>query len=185
MLSHPLADDAELRALEPWQAAEFAAYVERVRPHLAPWLPWATTVTGVDEARAFLQRYAERQARDEGRIYGIWVGGRLEGGLLFRTFDAANGECEIGVWISPEAGGRGLVTRAARHLIGWAFRDRGMGRVEWYCVPHNAPSIATAERLGMTHEGTLRQAFLFHGERQDAQVWSLLATEWDGGEQGR
>ena len=178
MLSHTLSDDAELRALEPWQAAEFAAYLDRARPHLAPWLPWATTITDEPAARAFLQRYAERQARDEGRIYGIWVAGRLEGGVLFRTFDAETGGCEIGVWISPEAGGRGLVTAAARHLIDWAFRARGMARVEWYCVPHNAPSIATAKRLGMTKEGTLREAFPFGGERQDVEVWSLLAAEW-------
>jgi RimJ/RimL family protein N-acetyltransferase len=38
MLAYPLGDGAELRALEPWQAAEFAASVDRARAHLAPWL---------------------------------------------------------------------------------------------------------------------------------------------------
>ncbi|MFL6074739.1 MAG: GNAT family N-acetyltransferase [Mycobacteriales bacterium] len=184
MLSLSLADDAELRALEPWRAAEFAEHIDRARAHLAPWLPWATTITDTDLARAFLQGYADRQARDEGRIYGIWVAGRLEGGVLFRTFDAAAGNCEIGVWISPAAGGRGLVTAAARHLIDWALRVRGLARVEWYCVPHNTRSVAAAKRLGMTKEGTFREYFLFDGERLDVEVWSLLAGEWAAGEQG-
>ena len=36
MLAYPLGDGAELRTLEPWQAAEFAASVDRARAHLAP-----------------------------------------------------------------------------------------------------------------------------------------------------
>jgi RimJ/RimL family protein N-acetyltransferase len=177
MLTLSLGDDAELRALEPWQAAEFAAYVDETRPHLAPWLPWANSITGEAGARAFLQRYADRQAADAGRIYGIWLGTRLVGGALFRVFDAESGVCEIGVWLSPDVQGRGLVTRAAGHLIQWAFDVRGRTRVEWHCVPHNTRSIAVARRLGMSRDGVLRSAFAFNGERHDVEVWSLLAAE--------
>ena len=176
MLSLSLGDGAELRALEPWQADEFAAYVDEARPHLAPWLPWATSITDEATAREFLQRYADRQAADEGRIYGIWLDGRLVGGTLFRIFDVGSGVCELGVWLAPSAQGRGLVTRAARHMINWAFA-RGLQRVEWFCAVDNKPSIAGAQRLGMTREGVLRSAFLVNGTRQDIEVWSLLAGE--------
>jgi ribosomal-protein-serine acetyltransferase len=176
MLSLSLGDGAELRALEPWQAGEFAAYVDEARAHLARWLPWATSITDEATAREFLQRYADRQTVDEGRIYGIWLDGRLVGGTLFRIFDVDSGVCEIGVWLAPSAQGRGLVTRAAWHMIDWAFA-RGLQRVEWFCAVDNKPSIAVAQRLGMTREGVLRSAFLVNGTRQDAEVWSLLAGE--------
>jgi ribosomal-protein-serine acetyltransferase len=178
MFAYPLADGAELRPLEPWQAAEFAAHVEHSRAHLAPWLPWATTVTDEPAARQFLQRYAESQASDEGRIYGIWLDGVLSGGTLFRIFDSRLGVCEVGVWLAPEAEGRGLVTRAVRHMIDWAFGVRGMARVEWRTVPENARSIAGAKRLGMTREGVLRQAFPLNGVRHDVEVWAMLSYEW-------
>jgi ribosomal-protein-serine acetyltransferase len=177
MLTLALGDDAELRALEPWQAAEFAAYVDEARPHLAPWLPWANSITDAAGARAFLQRYADRQAAGAGRIYGIWLGSRLVGGALFRVFDAESGVCEVGVWLAPDVQGRGLVTCAAGHLIQWAFDVRGMTRVEWHCVPQNTRSIAVARRLGMSRDGVLRSAFAFNGERHDLEVWSLLAAE--------
>jgi len=177
MLTLALGDDAELRTLEPWQAAEFAAYVDESRPHLAPWLPWANSITDEAGARAFLQRYADRQAADAGRIYGIWLGARLVGGALFRVFDAESGVCEVGVWLAPDVQRRGLVTRAAGHLIQWAFDVRGMTRVEWHCVPQNTRSIAVARRLGMSRDGVLRSAFAFNGERHDLEVWSLLAAE--------
>jgi ribosomal-protein-serine acetyltransferase len=174
-----LGDGAEIRPLEPWQAEAFAAYIDEHRAHLAPWLPWATSITDADGARAFLQRYADGQAADVRRFYSLWQDGVMAGGCLFRVFDAGLRSCEIGVWLSPAAEGRGLVTRACRELIRWAIEERGMNRIEWRCVPHNARSIAVAQRLGMTYEGTLRQVFPFHGELLDAQVWSLLASEYD------
>jgi RimJ/RimL family protein N-acetyltransferase len=179
MLAYPLDGTAEMRALEPWNAQEFAAYIARNREHLAPWLPWATALTDVDGTRDWLQRYADNQAQDGGRIYGIWLDGQLAGGTLFRTFEPRFGTAEIGVWISPEASGRGLITRAARRMIEWAIGERGMHRVEWRCVPTNERSIAAAKRLGMTLDGVLRGAFPHLGVQHDVQVWSLLASEYD------
>jgi RimJ/RimL family protein N-acetyltransferase len=177
LFSHHLTETAELRPLEPWQAAEFSAYVGRVRPHLAPWLPWAHTITDTESSRKFLQRYADEQARGGGRIFGIWLDGALEGGALFRIFDPQSGVCELGVWLSPGAQGRGLVTRAASHLVDWALKERGMARVEWRVTPANTPSIAVAKRLGMRHEGTLREVFPFNGVRQDLEIWALLPSD--------
>jgi ribosomal-protein-serine acetyltransferase len=41
MLTWPPTDGAEMRALEPRRAEEFAASIDRHREHLARWLPWA------------------------------------------------------------------------------------------------------------------------------------------------
>lgn len=178
MLVYPLTDNAEMRALEPWRAAEFAEFIERYRGHLAPWLPWAKALTDVEGTRAWLQRYADEQARDGGRIYGIWLGGELVGGTLFRVFEPRFGVAEIGVWLSPEATGRGLITLAATRMIEWVFEERGMNRVEWRCLPSNERSVAAAKRLGMTLDGVMREGFPYDGVAHDVQVWSLLAREW-------
>jgi RimJ/RimL family protein N-acetyltransferase len=86
--------------------------------------------------------------------------------------------CEVGVWLSPEVTGRGLVTTAVTAMIDWAFQVRGMHRVEWRCAAGNEPSRKVAQRLGMTLDGTLRQSFPHNGKRHDAEVWSVLAPEW-------
>jgi RimJ/RimL family protein N-acetyltransferase len=177
----PLPGGAQLRPLEPWAAEEFAAHVERIRAHLSPWIPFATRVVDVDTARQLLQRYADQQAADRGRIYGIWIDDELSGGTLFRTFDAGTGICELGVWLAPEAEGRGLINAAARHMIDWAFAMRGMSRVEWWNDPANTRSRNAAMRLGMTREGVLRSSFVVNDERRDSEVWSVLASEWPPG----
>jgi len=178
VFAHPLGDGAELRPLEPWQARELSEHIDRVREHLRPWTGLADRLTDVDSARRYLQEYADEQARDTGRIYGIWVDGTLSGGALFRRFAVDDGVCELGVWIGPEVQGRGLVTRAAATLIDWAVRVRGITRIEWVTEPANVRSQAVARRLGMTLEGVQRSAFVRRGERRDAQVWALLAEEW-------
>ncbi|HET6529082.1 MAG TPA: GNAT family protein [Actinoplanes sp.] len=177
MFAIDLGGGAELRPLEPWQAAEFLAHIDRARESVDPWIPWAARSTDLTSATATLQRYADLAARDAGRLYGIWLDGTLVGGTMFVSFDTGIGVAEVGCWLEPAGAGRGLVTRAVRVLIDWAFQTRGMHRVEWHCRPDNTASAAVAGRLGMTLDGTLRSNYPHRGVRHDTQIWALLATD--------
>jgi ribosomal-protein-serine acetyltransferase len=177
MFSVPLAPGADLRPLEPWQAAEFLAHMDRARATVDPWIRWAGLSTDLDSATATLQRYADLAARDAGRLFGIWLDGTLVGGTMFVAFDATAGTCELGCWLEPAGQGRGLITRAARVLIDWAVRTRGIHRVEWHCRPDNTASSAVARRLGMRLDGVMREAHPYRGVRHDLQIWSLLGTD--------
>lgn len=181
MFAISLGDDgAELRPLEPWQAEEYLAHLDRGREFIGQYVALAAVSTDVDSARAFLQSYADKQAGDGGRIYGIWLDGTLVGGVLFRIWDNASESCEAGCWLEPSAAGKGLVTRAARTIIGWAIEERGIHRVEWLVSTENLASIAVARRLGMTKEGVLRESYPHRGKRHDIEVWSVLAPDWPG-----
>ncbi len=178
MFAISLGDEAELRPIEPWQAPEFLAHVERAREYAGPWVPFTVAVDDLDSARGHLQRYADKQAADTGRLYGIWLAGTLVGGVLFRIFDTATESCELGVWLEPSAAGRGLVNKASRIVVDWAVEERGMHRVEWLVSSRNDRSKAAAARLGFTRDGVLRESFPWQGVRHDMEVWSVLAPEW-------
>jgi ribosomal-protein-serine acetyltransferase len=185
MFAIQLTSDATLRALEPHQAEEFAAHMDRAREHIRPWVGPSFVTTDVDGARATLQKYADGTARDGIRIFGIWLDGlpdatgpTLVGGVMFVEFSAAAGTCEIGCWLEPAAEGRGLITAACRMLLAYAFEERGLHRAEWRCRADNARSSAVAARLGMTLEGVLREAWKVGDTFHDKQVWSVLAGEW-------
>jgi ribosomal-protein-serine acetyltransferase len=178
MYAIPLAEGAELRPLEPWQAAQFLAHIDRARPNTDPWIPWAALSTDLESARRVLQGYADRQAADTGRIYGIWLDGALVGGTMLVHFDTKLGNCEIGVWAEAAGQGRGLISAAVRLLIDYALIERGLHRVEWINSTLNLRSRAVAERLGMRLDGVLREGFAYNGIRHDKEVWSMLAPEW-------
>ncbi|MFI8292292.1 GNAT family N-acetyltransferase [Streptomyces sp. NPDC085614] len=171
-------DGAELCPLEPWQAGEFLAHIDRGREFIGRYNGLPDVVTDLDSSRAFLQAYADRTAADTGRIHGIRSDGVLVGAVILRTLDVAQGLAEAGCWLEPAAVGRGLVTRAVRVLLDWAFDSRGVHRVEWVVSSGNAPSIAVARRLGMTRDAVLRESHLYRGRRHDEEVWSVLAPQW-------
>ncbi|HEY4267398.1 MAG TPA: GNAT family protein [Galbitalea sp.] len=190
MFTAHLTPDAELRPLEPWQAEEFAAHMDRAREHIRPWVGPSFVTTDVDGARATLQRYADATARDGNRIFGIWLNTSpvepvetsptrtLVGGVMFVEFSAAAGTCEIGCWLEPSAEGHGLITAACRMLLTYAFEERNLHRAEWRCRADNVRSSAVAERLGMTLEGVLREAWKLGDTFHDKQVWSVLNGEY-------
>ena len=171
-------DGARLRPLEPWHAEEFLAHLERGRDFINQYVPFGQTATDVEGARAVLQRYADMRAADTGSLHGIWLDGKLVGGVLFLNFDAENANCEVGCWLEPAGTGRGLVTRAMRILIDWAVDVRGIHRVEWIAASGNTPSLAVARRLGMVRDGVQRERYPHRGVRHDLEIWSVLAPEW-------
>ncbi|WP_394769283.1 GNAT family N-acetyltransferase [Lacisediminihabitans sp.] len=177
MFAVQLTETAELRPLEVWHATEFAAHLDRAREHIRPWVGPSFLSEGVPGARATLSRYAEQTARDGARIFGIWHEGVLVGGVMFVDLNAAAGTCELGCWLQPDAEGRGLITLSCRALLDWAFGVRGIHRAEWRCRADNERSADVARRLGMTFEGTLREAWKVGDIFHDKQVWSILRSE--------
>ncbi|MFJ3979624.1 GNAT family N-acetyltransferase [Streptomyces sp. NPDC090021] len=178
MFSIDLAEGAQLFPLEARHAEEFFAHIERGREYIGQYVGFPDRSPDVDSARAFLAKYAVKAGEDGARFFGIRLDGTLVGGVLFPNFDADGGNCEIGCWLEPAAAGRGLVTKACRVLIDYAFGERGMHRVEWHAATGNKKSLAVAERLGMTREGVMRENYLHRGVRQDTEVWSILSHEW-------
>jgi RimJ/RimL family protein N-acetyltransferase len=177
MFRHELDASAYLSPLEIWQAEEFADHLDRARDFIRPWVGPSFVTDSVEGAAATLARYAGSAAADGGRLYGIWVDGVLRGGVMFVSFSAAAGVCEIGCWLEPAAEGRGLVTRAVTTLLDWALLDRGLNRAEWRCRADNVRSAAVAQRVGMRHEATLRGAWRNGGIFHDKQVWAILRSE--------
>lgn len=178
MFAIPLTEDAELRPLEVWQAVEFFTHIERAREQVDRWVGLAAACPDLYHARAYLQRYADKQAGDTGRIFGIWHRGTLVGGCMYPNFDAGSGNCELGVWTEPAGQGRGLITAAVGLLLDHALIERGLYRAEWHCDPRNERSWAVAKRVGMTAEGIMRSSHQHNGQRTDSQVWAILRDEW-------
>jgi [ribosomal protein S5]-alanine N-acetyltransferase len=93
--------------------------------------------------------------------------------------DMNNRRGEIGYALGRAHWGNGYMQEALRALLGFAFGELGLRRVEADVDPRNAGSIRTVERLGFQKEGYLRERWEVNGEIQDALFYGLLRREWE------
>lgn len=171
-------DGAELRPLEPWHAQEFLAHLDRGREFIGQYIPFGSKATDVPSARETLQRYADMRAADTGSLHGLWLEGKLVGGVLFLNFDAERGNCEVGCWLEPmrHRTRSGHPRDAAPHRLGGrGARDPPRG------VDRRLGERTERERRPAARDDTGRGAageLPHRGVRHDMEVWSVLAPEW-------
>ncbi|HEX8721560.1 MAG TPA: GNAT family protein [Pyrinomonadaceae bacterium] len=178
MFSRRIDEELELRPPDERFAEELTALVRRDLAHLRPWMPWATERYSVEDAREFIRRQIRQYAEDMGFATLIFSGGRVAGSIGYNNIDWANRKTDIGYWLGAAYQGRGLMTRSCRALVGHAFGELRLNRVEIYCAVANVRSRRIPERLGFAQEGTHRQAEWVHDHFKDLVSYSMLAAEW-------
>jgi ribosomal-protein-serine acetyltransferase len=170
--------DLELGLLEARYAPLLFALTDRNRAHLRAWLPWLDSTTTVEDTRGFIDGALQQFAAGKGFQAGIWFRGELAGMIGYHAINWAGRKVELGYWLAADHSGKGIVTRAARALIDYAFAELDLNRVEIRCATDNTRSCAIPQRLGLRHEGVLRQAEWLYDHFVDHHVYSILKDEW-------
>jgi ribosomal-protein-serine acetyltransferase len=143
-------------------------------------MPWAPAQTR-ESTREFIRTAISQLESNDGFQAALVVDGRLAGTFGYHSVDWVHMRTTIGYWLAEPLQGRGLATRAVAALIGHAFSEWELHRVEIRAAVENAPSRAVCERLGMSLEGELREAEWVGGRCHDLAVYSVLAPEWRRG----
>ncbi|MBG0564485.1 GNAT family N-acetyltransferase [Actinoplanes aureus] len=89
-------------------------------------------------------------------------------------------QAEIGYGIHPDRWGRGLATAAARRLVDLAFAEHARHRVFATCDPRNVASARVLRKLGLRHEGRMRETELIRDGWRDSDLYAVLSHEWTG-----
>lgn len=101
------------------------------------------------------------------------------GWLGLMDMQPENAALEIGrVWFSARLQRTRAATEAIFLLLKRAADELGYRRIVWKCDTLNAASIRAAQRLGFTHEGTLRAHKIVKGRQRDSAMFSMTAAEW-------
>ena len=130
-------------------------------------------------AEKWIGSHQERFEKGEETVFAITRKGSGEligamGLLLKREHEKA----ELGYWIGKPYWGQGYCTEAARAVLRYAFTDGGLNRVHAYHFHHNPASGRVMQKLGMKHEGRLRQHVKRWGKFVDNELYSILRSEF-------
>ncbi len=178
MFKYDLGDGLDLRVLEVRHAPLFFDLIVENRAYLAESLDFPHRFQTLEDVQSYIKRALTRYAEDGLPMTGLWLDEQFIGSVLFFPVDWHIRSTEMGYWLAQRASGRGLMTRAARAMVGFAFDTVNLNRVELKVDVSNARSTALAVRLGFKLEGVARQGAIHAGKRADLATYSMLASEW-------
>jgi ribosomal-protein-serine acetyltransferase len=178
MFSYRVDEDIVLQLPEERYAEEGTALIRQNLAHLKEWLPWATDAFSIDDALEFIRRNRRQFAENQGYSMHIIYRGQHAGNIGYNKIDWTTRMTEIGYWLAEPFQGKGIMTRACRALVDYAFEELKLNRVFMQCAIGNTKSRAIPERLGFRQEGVFRQAEWLRGHFTDLVVYAVLAKEW-------
>jgi len=109
---------------------------------------------------------------DDGKLIGdvSWL--RIHNG------PPPNGDCwNIGIWLLPDARGKGHGTKAQRLIASYLFDNTYLERVEAGTEADNIAEQRALEKAGFTREGVLRKSCFRGGQWRDMVIYSKLRGE--------
>jgi ribosomal-protein-serine acetyltransferase len=174
----PIGDGTVLIPRTPEIAVPYHALLAANHARLAVWSPGIQEPT-LEATRTVLESSGNAWLAGTRLPLAIGVraddGHRLVGAMNLAIENAA-GSAEVGFWIDAAAEGRGIVSRALSAVLGHAFGDLGLHRVEMRTLTTNDRSRRLAERCGFTLEGVLREAVRFPDGHRDVAVYALTTV---------
>ena len=87
---------------------------------------------------------------------------------------------ELGYWIGKPYWNQGYCTEAARAVLKYGFEILGLNRVHASHMTRNPASGRVTQKIGMKHEGCLRQHAKKWGKFEDMEAYGILRSEYTG-----
>jgi [ribosomal protein S5]-alanine N-acetyltransferase len=87
-------------------------------------------------------------------------------------------QAELGYWIGQPYWSQGFCTEAGAAILSYAFSELGLVRVHAHHFARNPASGRVMGKLGMQHEGVLRQHVRKWDNYEDSVLCGILKVEW-------
>lgn len=163
----------------------------RIRPYDLADVPSLHQLIGVREVAANLLRvphpYTEQDARSfinsskespEARFAVILRSEDIVIGGIGLDIDPSHPRAELGYWLGVPYWGHGYATEAATAVLEYGFQTLGLHRIWASAFHYNEPSAKVLRKIGMKHEGCLRQHVLKWGQFIDLEMYAILRSEY-------
>lgn len=138
------------------------------------------THTDIDETRELMAFWANQYDQPDFYTWGMVIKetGQLIGTFAFVDLSDRHQLAELGYCIGKEWWNQGYTTEAGRALLAFGFDQLGLNRIQAVHDVRNPSSGRVMEKLGMRHEGTIRQARLVKGQFVTISLYGMLVTDW-------
>lgn len=163
--------------LAPPCAEDEAAFLRATRASVDLHAPWASPPADPEQYAGFLRRsgrpevqtFLARRADDEALVAVV---------TLSQIFLGALRNAHLGYSAFAPHAGHGYTTEAVLLVLGHAFDELRLHRVEANVQPANERSLALIRRCGFRREGFSPRYLHLYGAWRDHERWALLEDDW-------
>lgn len=164
----------------------------KLRPYREADIPDLVRLAGAREVAATTLRiahpYTEQHAKeflrmaedDDKAWFAITLSdsGQFCGGVGLRI-EPEHSRAEVGYWVGVPFWGNGYATEAAQAAVRYGFEDLRLRRISAAVSKGNAASEKILQKLGMRHEGCMREHQCKWGKFMDVELYGILRAEWE------
>lgn len=178
MFIHKIDEDLSLKLIELRDGEEIFELTNNSRAYLREWLPWLDTTVNLEDTIKFIKMALKGFAENKSLNAVILFKGEIVGVAGYNNINWANKTAYIGYWLGGEFQGNGIMTKVAKGLTDYAFKELNLNKVEIRAALENKKSRGIPERLNFVNEGCIRQAEWLYDHYVDHVVYGILAEEW-------
>ncbi len=170
----------KLRAIERGDLPVFVRWFNdpEVRQYLLMYMPMSL---------AEEEKWFERQLEDQNnRVFAIeTTDGVHIGNCGLHDFDWKNSKAELGIVIGEkEYWSKGYGSDAVRTLVGFAFGEMNLHRVQLEVYDFNPRALHCYEKCGFQVEGRQREALFRNGSYHDILIMGILREDFEDDQTG-
>lgn len=131
-------------------------------------------------AEEWIAAYQERFDRGEQVRFAITHREQdyLIGAIDLFAIDSQHDKAELGYWIGKPYWNQGYCTEAASALLKYGFETLELNRIYATHFSRNPASGRVMQKVGMKHEGCLRQYAKKWGIYEDFETYGILRSEY-------
>jgi RimJ/RimL family protein N-acetyltransferase len=130
-------------------------------------------------AEQWIRTHEEKFKQGQEFIFAITLRSTAELiGSIGLVINKKHEKAELGYWIGKPYWNKGYATEAAGVMLKFGFEDLELGRIHAHYFARNPASGKVMEKLGMQHEGTLRNDIKKWGKFEDIKMYGILRSEY-------
>lgn len=159
--------------LRPWTMNDLDSLVTyannfRIASFMTDGFPYPYSL---DHGKKFIE-YATKD--DPIHIFAIDISGTASGGIgIHPQQDIFRKNAELGYWLAEPFWGKGIMTKAIREMVEFAFRTYDINRVFAKPFGTNIASQRVLEKAGFKFEGKFDQTIFKNGVYLDELIYSV------------
>lgn len=116
---------------------------------------------------------------DPVRNFAIEVKGNAVGGIGFELqMDVYRKNAELGYWLAEPFWGKGIITRAIKQVVDFAFSTYDIDRVFARPFGTNVASQKVLEKNNFILEGRFKKTLFKNGEYLDELIYAVRRENW-------